>query len=210
MAMRRFDRRLRPSRELEIDIWREANLIEAYATSHHGLALAAHRRGFRVRTQGNARANRLLDSMCRSCRVKLDSSSRTIDCGLVERPVRILDHRLCLLVDRENRVFALSLLADLRRRCRRAGIVDIERPVLMESLRNWLGRGWLPIVLVDARLVGDEEVPHWVVVTGCDTAKVRFHDPLARKGNSLLPAGEFFKFLGYHGMNSAVVVEGPG
>jgi len=63
MAMRYFDSTLEHTSELEIDIWRESNLVEAYATSRQGLALAAHRRGFRVLTQGNAEAIELLDCL---------------------------------------------------------------------------------------------------------------------------------------------------
>jgi hypothetical protein len=207
MAMRHFDPKLLPTRELEIDIWREANLIEAYATSHYGLALAAHRRGYRSRTQGNARADRLLDCLCRSCRIRVDSRSKTVQCGLVSRPVRILDHRLCLLLHPENRVFALSLLHDLQARCRRAGIPNREMPVTTESIKEWLGRDWLPIVLLDARLVGNGEVPHWSVVTRCQEDTITFHDPLSRKGNSVLSIRKFERFLGFHGANCAVVVE---
>ncbi|MFQ5909256.1 MAG: peptidase C39 family protein [Thermoplasmata archaeon] len=52
MAMKYFDPNLRASRELEIDIWREANLVEVYGTSRFGLALAAWRRGFEVYSCG--------------------------------------------------------------------------------------------------------------------------------------------------------------
>lgn len=52
MAMKHFDPNLRASRELEIDIWREANLVEVYGTSRFGLALSAWRRGFEVSSRG--------------------------------------------------------------------------------------------------------------------------------------------------------------
>ena len=208
MAMKAFDPAIKPARELEIDLWREANLIEAYATSHHGLAMAAHRRGFRAMTWGNAKADRLLDCMCRSCKIQMDSTQKTIECGLVARPVEILDHRLCLLLNQENRVFALALLKDLRNRCRRAKIHNHERPITPSTIRGWLDNGWIPIILVDARLVGDEEVPHWVVVTGCSRMTMTFHDPLARHGNSSIATRKFNELLGFHGTESAVVIMG--
>jgi len=46
MAMKFFQPSLTLTRELEFDIWREANLVETYGTSKEGLALAAARRGF--------------------------------------------------------------------------------------------------------------------------------------------------------------------
>ena len=208
MAMKAIDPQLKPSRELEIDLWREANLIEAYATSHHGLAMAAHRRGFRAMTWGNAKADRLLDCMCRSCKIMMDSTQKTIECGLVARPVEILDHRLCLLLNPENRIFALALLKDLRNRCRRAKISNHERPITPSVIRDWLDHGWTPIILVDARLVDDEEVPHWVVVTSCSRMTITYHDPLARHGNSIIATRKFNEFLGFHGTESAVVIMG--
>lgn len=63
MAMRAFDPAVRPTRELELDIWREANLVETYAVSRRGLALAAHRRGFDVETIGSTRSVELLDAL---------------------------------------------------------------------------------------------------------------------------------------------------
>jgi hypothetical protein len=74
MAMRRYRPDLVVSRELELDIWREANLVEADATSRQGLALAAHRRGFRVRTQGNVESVELLDCLG----LKLSPESRAV------------------------------------------------------------------------------------------------------------------------------------
>ncbi|MFQ5837516.1 MAG: peptidase C39 family protein [Thermoplasmata archaeon] len=52
MAMQYFDPRVEATRELEIDIWREANLVECYGTSRFGLALSGWRRGFEVFTWG--------------------------------------------------------------------------------------------------------------------------------------------------------------
>ena len=110
--------------------------------------------------------------------------------------------------DPENRLFALALLKDLRNRCRRAKIHNHERPITPSTIRGWLDNGWIPIILVDARLVGDEEVPHWVVVTGCSRLTMTFHDPLARHGNSSIATRKFNEFFGFHGTESAVVIMG--
>lgn len=52
MALGALDRGLELTEAMEVDIWREANLVEVWGTSREGLALAAHRRGFGARTQG--------------------------------------------------------------------------------------------------------------------------------------------------------------
>ncbi len=177
MAMRYFDSTLEHMRELEIDIWRESNLVEAYATSRQGLALAAHRRGFRVWTQGNAEAIELLDC-------------------------------LALSLNEENRKVALTLHQDLKDRCHSEKIPDTMRSVSLHDLSSWLARGWVPLVLVDARLVGEEEAPHWVVVTGIEGAHVTFHDPLAASGNTICIASEFEGWFGFRGTSCAVIVQG--
>lgn len=176
MAMRYFDSTLEHTSELEIDIWRESNLVEAYATSRQGLALAAHRRGFRVCTQGNAEAIELLDC-------------------------------LGLGLNEENRKVALTLHQDLKDRCRREKIPDTIRPVSLRHISSWLAQGWVPLVLVHARLVGEEEATHWIVVTGIEDAHVTFHDPLAAVGNTIGNASEFKSWLGFRGTSCAVIVQ---
>jgi len=49
MAMKYFDPKLKLTRELEIDIWREANLVEDWSTCGRGLAYSAAKRGFGAR-----------------------------------------------------------------------------------------------------------------------------------------------------------------
>ena len=46
MAMKYFDSSIEMDENLEIDIWREANLVEDWATCGRGLAYSAARRGF--------------------------------------------------------------------------------------------------------------------------------------------------------------------
>ncbi len=177
MAMARYQPRLPAGPELEVDLWREANLVEAYATSRQGLALAAYRRGFRVRTAGNAQTLELLENL-----------------GLDLSP--------------PARVVARKLHQDLQRRCRRARIPDTGSQVSCRELSGWLRRGWTPLVLVNATLVGDVDQPHWVVVVRCTRRQVVIHDPLARAGGSRLSRSRFERGLGYRGLCCAVVVEG--
>lgn len=177
MAMRRYRPSLKGSSALELDIWRESNLVEAYATSRQGLALAAYRRGFRVRTQGNAESIELIDCL-----------------GLHLSP--------------ETRAVAAKLHRELKRRCREAGIRDVTRSVRLSDLARWVGRGWTPIVLVDALLVVRERLPHWIVVTGIDSGSVTFHDPLARKGPTAVKRSDLRRWLGFRGTECVVVVIG--
>jgi len=49
MAMKYLEPGVRPGKELEIDLWREANLIAVCGTGRYGLAFAAATRGFSAR-----------------------------------------------------------------------------------------------------------------------------------------------------------------
>jgi predicted double-glycine peptidase len=49
MAMKYFDPNLKLTKDLEIDIWREANLVEDWSTCGRGLAYSAAKRGFGAR-----------------------------------------------------------------------------------------------------------------------------------------------------------------
>jgi len=49
MAMKYFDPSLKLTKDLEIDIWREANLVEDWSTCGRGLAYSAAKRGFGAR-----------------------------------------------------------------------------------------------------------------------------------------------------------------
>jgi len=53
MAMKYLDPDLRTGRDLEIDIWREGNLIAVPGTSRYGLAYSAKVRGFSSRVTSN-------------------------------------------------------------------------------------------------------------------------------------------------------------
>lgn len=177
MAMRTFDASTVATRELEIDIWREANLVEAYATSRQGLALAAHRRGFEVRMQGNAERVELLDCL-------------GFEMGEARYQV------------------AAALHDDLKRRTQAVKIPDEVRAVRPTDIQDWLEEGAVPIVLVDARLVGDEALPHWVVVTSWNGDEVILNDPLADEAGSRVSKAALTGNLGFEEVSCAVAVEG--
>jgi hypothetical protein len=177
MAMAAFDPVREWTRDDEIDVWRVANLVEAYASSRQGLALAAHRRGYRVATQGSATSIELLEC-------------------------------LGITLQDENREVARDLPANHVERARRAGIPDDVRRVTIQDITAWLASGWLPIVLVDAALVGDDRVPHWVVVIKVTPDEVTLHDPLAAAGGTRVARDVLIQHLGFGDTTCAVIVQG--
>lgn len=53
MALKFFDKKLALTKSLEVDIWREGNMIEVYGTSRFGLAYSAAVRNFGARVTSN-------------------------------------------------------------------------------------------------------------------------------------------------------------
>ena len=54
MAMKYFDKCLPLTKNLEIDIWKESNMVELCGTSRYGIAYSALTRGFKVKVINNA------------------------------------------------------------------------------------------------------------------------------------------------------------
>jgi uncharacterized protein YvpB len=66
MAMKYFDEHLPLTKELEIDIWREANMVEIYGASRFGLAYAAAIRGFCAMVTSKSDTIDFVDTVCKS------------------------------------------------------------------------------------------------------------------------------------------------
>jgi len=66
MAMKYFDEHLSLTKDLEIDIWREANMVEIYGTSRFGLAYAAAIRGFCAIVTTKSDTIDFVDTVCKS------------------------------------------------------------------------------------------------------------------------------------------------
>lgn len=163
----------------EIDVWREASLVEIGATSRYGLALAAHRRGFRPRIVGSC------DRMAYKTQIlaKINVDERLLD----------------------------LFFEDARTKARAAGIPEEIRPVTMADIEAALLAGEIPIVLTDTRMfTPEEEVPHWVVVTGMVDDTVYLHNPLDAEHarDQALPLERFLAGFGYGG-DQLMVAVGP-
>jgi hypothetical protein len=65
---------------------------------------------------------------------------------------------------------------------RSAGMKIVFRSPKLDDVKEALGEGSLPIVLVNLYEMHHYNIPHWVVVTGFDSGCVYLNDPLRRKG----------------------------
>jgi predicted double-glycine peptidase len=154
MSMAALDPKVKRSRALELQLWREANTIFMGPSGGHGgcgalgLALAAHRRGFRAEVHVNHKGVLLGDRAKSKERVEI---------------MRVLQERD---------------LADAKA----AGIPVEHRGLSLAEMEAKLRAGYLPIVLNSMRHLHDDRTAHWFVVTAIDAKNVYVNDPwVARK-----------------------------
>lgn len=176
MAMKYLDETLVLSKNLEIDIWREANLVTIPGTSRYGLAFSATTRGFSARVTSN-----------------------TGGIDFVER----IHHPL----DNETMDLLRSQFSERRIRCRNLGVKERRSPITARTLRAALGCNHVPLIVTSTRFYCDEDLPHWVVVTGINDGRLSFFNP-ADPGMRTRAVGHdsLHSFIGYRGDQSMVEV----
>jgi len=147
MAMTALDSDIRPSRTLELDIWREATTI--FMTSGHGgchplgLALAAARRGFSTNTFINRKTPLFLEG------VRQESKKHVLE---------LVHHQF---------------VADARQQKLRVQYRDIAQ----KDIESCLKRGGLAVVLVSSYQLDRKKAPHWVTITAVDDDCFYVNDP---------------------------------
>lgn len=178
MAMKFFQPSLRLRRELEFDIWREANLVESYGTSKEGLALAAARRGFDVCTLGKHLRHSFIDTLADKIP------------GIDYRTLELLYQ------DTLRKFRALGLrnlnepidLNDLRNALRRNQV-----PIVLTDTMLFREK---------------ESLPHWIVLTGYSKGWWSVNNPLAKSSGTRVKESELRDHLGFQGVRCALLVLG--
>jgi hypothetical protein len=176
MAMKYLDPDLRTGKDLEIDIWREANLVAVPGTGRYGLAYSAAVRGFSARVTSN-----------------------TGGPGFVEKFVPPLDGPAMQLL-REQ-------FCERRSRCRKTGVRERQQTITGRTIRESLFSNHVPLIVTNSQFYSNEDLPHWIAVTGIDNKFLYFSNPAdlrARKRKIGLP--DLREFIGYHGDQSMVEV----
>lgn len=146
MALHELDRRYLPSREEEINLWREATTI--FMTSGHGgchplgLALAAKRRHFSVEVWINQTAALFIDS------VRNEAKKQVIE-----------------LVDN-----------CFKREAEEQGIEVHYANVTQDDLIAAFKSGGIPLILISTFAMDRKKAPHWVVMSGFDDDCLYMHD----------------------------------
>jgi len=139
------------SRELELDLWREATTI--FMTSGHGgchpvgLALAAHARDYPVEVRLSQTTTPFLEG------VRAEHKKEVLD----------LVHQ------------------QFMERARAAALPIVHEPVTVKQLQAWLEASDLVMVMISSYRINGDKAPHWVVVTAQDDLCFYVHDPDVEK-----------------------------
>ena len=147
MAMASLDKKIKPSQQLELDIWREATTI--FMTSGHGgthplgLALAARKRGFDVSTYISTDKTLFLEGV------------RT----------------------EKKREIMRTVEQQFRDRARKARVKVVNEELTQKQIAKALERKQAVIILISTYLMDGKKAPHWVTVTGMDGECIYVHDP---------------------------------
>ena len=147
MAMHGLDEGYQPSREEEINLWREATTI--FMTSGHGgchpvgLALAAKRRGFPVDVWINQAETLFIDG------VRSEDKKEIIE---------LVDHAFKREAEAEHIPIHYT---------------NITQDDLIGAFKS----GAIPLILISTFQLDRKKAPHWVVMSGFDEACLYMHDP---------------------------------
>ncbi|MBK6576663.1 MAG: GNAT family N-acetyltransferase/peptidase C39 family protein [Sandaracinaceae bacterium] len=147
MAMAALDSDYTPSRQEELQIWREATTIFMTSghggCSPHGLAVAAATRGFEVSVYSNSDSVPFLEGV-------RDEAKKEV--------MRLVHEDFLAKLDASHAQVVQSVLS-------------------FEELRARMDEGVVPVVLISEYRLTHKKAPHWVVLTGYDERFVYMHDP---------------------------------
>jgi ABC-type bacteriocin/lantibiotic exporter with double-glycine peptidase domain len=178
MAMKYFRPSIHLNRELELDIWRESNLVESYGTSKEGLALAAVKRGFSVYTIGLPRRHSFVDAIAD----KIPAVDKEI-LELLYEDTRSKFRALGL--ENLNRSIELGMMKRILQRS--------HVPIILTNT---------------SLFGDEEALPHWIVLTGYSEDDWYANNPLGDRASTRVARTELSSNLGYRGVQCAVVVRG--
>jgi hypothetical protein len=178
MAMKFFQPSINLTRGLELDIWRESNLVESYGTSKEGLAIAAAKRGFSTYTMGVSRRHSFVDEIAD----RIPAVDKEV-LELLYKDTRMKFRAMGLR--NLNRPIQLPMLRTILRRT--------HVPILLTSTSLFGDR---------------DALPHWVALTGYSRSVWYVNNPLAKSPNTPTDQTRLAHSLGYQGVQCAVVIRG--
>ncbi len=176
MAMKYFDEQMPLTKDSEIDIWREANMIEIYGTSRFGLAYAAAIRSFHAKVTSKNGAIDFIDTVCKSIS---NLNEQALKLHFYERKAR----------------------------CKKLGVQEKRATITNQVIYNVLCSNHIPLVVSNALYCGEENLPHWIAITGIDENFVYFNNSLdSTPKKRKVKSADIQKVVGYQGKQSMIEI----
>ena len=168
MVLSFFDSGFVMGRDSEMDLWREGTSVLALGMGRYGLSLPLLRRDCTVKIRTNVKGIEFLERISR----------------------RLGPHEMSIFreiyMERKDRAIRMGLVEEETQ--------DFGEKEILEAFNE----GKVPVLLTDASALGDDEAPHWIVITGIEDNMLYFNNPLDRK-ESVLPLSELKRINGFHG-----------
>jgi hypothetical protein len=115
--------------------------------------------------------------------------------------------RLASLLDAPEMQLLREQFAERRARCSRLGVPDLKETITGRIIRRCLERDHVPLIVTNTQFYCDDDLPHWIAVTGMDEAFLYFTNPDdVRPRRRWVPLAELGQFIGYHRDQSMVEV----
>ena len=178
MAMNYFDTGIPLNKELEMDIWRESNMVESYGTSRYGLAYSASKRSFSSSIVTNVRGIEWINKL--------------------RPPLSGINFQMLKF-----------FFGEQKRRCLKLGVREKVSRITADLLRECLISGSVPLLLSNTASFSEENLPHWMTVTGVDQDHVYLNNPLGRgkRRKMIVRLDEFPTVNGYSGDECVIEVK---
>lgn len=171
MIFRYFDPRLKLSRALEFEVWRQCNMIGVRGADPFGMSVPLLDAGYDVRLQTARR--KMIDAALWSRRLQEN--------GFTQEDVRL----------------AVFGVAENRKRALGHGLTVGQSRLTVEMIARSCREGFISLALVHMGVVHKLDIPHWVVVTDVGEDRVEFNDPYPPLGGKgiCVSRTEFQKML---------------
>jgi hypothetical protein len=171
MIFKFFEPRLKLTRTLEFEVWRQCNMIGVRGSDPFGVSVP------------------LLDAGCEAHLVT--QRRRMLAPDLWKR--RLREYRFTA----EDAILAAFGIAENRRRALVRGLTVEYSPLTVGRIARSFSDGFIPMALVHMGVVHQFDIPHWVVVSDVREDHVVFNDPYPPKGGKDIRVSreEFQKML---------------
>ena len=151
MAMKFFKPKLKLSKELEFEIWRESYGIGISGCMPQGLAVSALNRGFHA------------TMICRKV-------------GWFECSRKIAKNGT-----KWSQETTILTSKSLFKKAKKLGMDVIDRDPGIKDIEDAIRKRYVPLIMINAGVLYGDDSPHWVVVTGIEGKKAWINDPIGKK-----------------------------